>query len=197
MSDSIYAPPEAEVVTVDNDSPPYYVVGTTKFFLLSTMTFSMYFVYWFYRNWRTVSRRTGEAMWPVMRGVFLIFFTHSLFTDVDEFIKSKGKTFDWAPRLIATIFVILVIFSNITGQLSSNELIPEMVDVFTIALIPVLPLVIMPAQRAINFASDDPNGEGNSKLTVYNWLWLILGGLFWAATLLGLYAILFIPEFAE
>ena len=39
-------------------------------------------------------------------------------------------------------------------------------------------------------------GQGSSKLTVFNWIWMVLGGLFWTATLLGLYAIYFMPDLA-
>ena len=102
MSDLIYAPPEAAVEVQAAEEAEFYVVSPKKFFLLSFMTLNLYIVYWFYRNWKVIKLRTGESMWPPMRGLFYIFFTHSLFTDVDEMLKDKHKQFDWRPMPIAT-----------------------------------------------------------------------------------------------
>ncbi len=194
MTDNLYAPPEADVdVPVDAETD-YYVVSPGKFFLLSFVTMNLYLVYWFYRNWRLVKLRTGESMWPPMRGIFYIFFTHSLFSRVNERIESNGKSFDWQPATIATLVVLLTILANVLDRLAARSIGSPTTDLISIALVPVLPLLMLKAQRAINLASDDPDAKTNSSLTVFNWIWIVLGGLAWLLVLFGVYAILFYPE---
>ena len=45
MSESIYAPPEADVAVTKSDEADFYVVAPRKFYLLSILTFNLYFVY--------------------------------------------------------------------------------------------------------------------------------------------------------
>ena len=194
MSDNIYAPPESDVAVDDRQEPDFYVVSTTKFVLLALLTLNLYLVYWFYRNWRAVKLRTGEDIWPPMRGVFYIFFTHSLFTDVNERLKDRGANFDWQPMALATAVVVLTVLGNVLDRLASRAIGSPTTDVVAIAVVPLLTWFMVTAQRAVNVASGDPGGSGNSNLSFANWLWMLLGGLVWLLALTGLYLILFAPE---
>lgn len=194
MNDSIYAPPEAEVADTPTDEPHFYVVGTRKFYWLSLLTFNLYFVYWSYRNWRNIKRETGENVWPVPRGIFYIFFTHSLFTDVNERLKTIGADFAWRPGTSATLFVVMVILSNVLSRLSERSIGSPITDILSIAFVPFLPLLLLQGQRAINLACGDADGSQNQGLTVVNWVWMVIGGLVWLVAMFGIYLILFEPE---
>lgn len=194
MSESIFAPPEADLETQPTDQQAYYVVGPTKFYLLATLTLNIYFVYWFYRNWRLVKQREQNDSWPPMRGLFYIFFTHSLLADVDETLKTRGKTHDWAPIGIATLFVVLTITINILDRMAGNSVGSPVTDIAGTALILIVPAILLQGQRAINVACDDPAGETNARFTLANWAWMVPGGLIWLLLLFGLYAIFFAPE---
>ena len=194
MSESIYAPPEAEIAVTAIEEDAFYVVSPKKFFLLSVLTFDLYFVYWFYRNWRQVKRSTGESMIPPLRGFFFIFFTHSLFRIVDEKIKSLGKSFAWSPGTLATIVVILSIVTNISDRLSSSNIGSPLTDFIGIALVPIIPAIMLTAQRAVNMACGDEEGVSNSSLTLANWVWMVIGGLLWLLVIAGLYLIIAEPE---
>lgn len=194
MNESIYAPPEADVGDALSDEDPYYVVGTRKFYLLSLMTFTLYIVYWFYRNWRSIKLNNREDIWPVPRALFYIFFTHSLLTDVNERLKTVGSDFQWRPGAIAGLFVAIVILSNVLSNLADRSIGSPATDLISMALLPLIPFIMLKAQRAINIASDDPDGSSNQGLTVINWVWLVLGFLGWLLVLVGLYLTLFAPE---
>jgi len=194
MSETIYAPPEADVAVTATDGPDFYVVAPRKFYLLSILTLNAYFVYWFYRNWHLIKRRTGESVWPPMRGIFYIFFAHSLFTDVEEKIKTLGQSFIWRPSYIATWVVVLAIGGNVLDRLAARSIGSPATDLFALALVPLAPAILLNAQRAINFACEDPAGSTNESLTLANWVWVVLGGLLWLFILFGLYASLFDPE---
>lgn len=195
MSETMYAPPEANIAVTSTDEPDFYVVAPRKFYLLSVLTLNLYFVYWFYRSWHLIKRRSGESMMPPMRGVFFIFFTHSLFTEIDLKIKSLGKSFAWHPSTIATVVVVLTIVSNVTDRLSAENIGSPLTDFVGIALVPIIPVFLLKAQEAINFACEDPAGTSNQNLTLANWVWIILGGLIWVLLLFGLYLIFAEPEF--
>ena len=165
-----------------------------EFYLLSLLTIHLYFVYWVYRNWRMIKERTGESLWPPVRGFFYIFFTHSLLTDVDEHLRTRNKEFNWNPMATATIFIIAVLVINVSSQMSARGVGLPATDLIWIALVPVTPVFLFPAQRAINAASDDPDGNTNSGLTLANWVWMVIGGLLLATIAVDIYILNFAPE---
>ncbi len=194
MEESIYAPPEADVGDAPSDEPTYYVVGMRKFYLLSVFTANLYFVYWFYRNWLGIKRRDRSNIWPAPRGLFYIFFTHSLFRDIDNKLKSDDHNFEWRPGSLATLFVVVLILASAMGNLSEAGIGSPISDILNVVLYTVTPLLLFTPQRAINLVSGDPEGSTNQGLSVVNWVWLVLGTLLWLLLLFGLYAVLFAPE---
>lgn len=193
MSDSIYAPPEADVSAPNDDQPRYYVVAPFKFVLLSMLTLTLYFVYWFYRNWRQINADDNDDLWPVARGIFYIFFTHSLFTDVQESLKTQEREFRWQPGLLAALFIIVTIAGNVFDRIVPYEDFPVLSGFMPMIATVITTLLLLPAQKAINFASDDVGGKSNSRLTMANWGWMILGGLVWLLVLLGTAAMILDP----
>ncbi len=197
MNESIYAPPEADVTApATGEESSYYVVSPLKFVLLSILTFTLYFVYWFYRNWRQVQERDNSAIWPAPRGFFFIFFTHSLFGDINDRLKQTGSDFKWRPMALATVFVLVTFLGNLI-----DHLIP-MDDYSLFALtVPFMAIflgtfLLLPAQKAANAASNDIGGTSNARFTAANWVWMLLGGAIWALNLLGIVAILSDPTFS-
>jgi hypothetical protein len=142
-------------------------------------TVGIYQVYWFYKNWKRVQELTGEALWPVPRGIFSIFFAHSLFRRVDAKLATLGNPFRWSASTTATLYVVLAILSNFLDRLAGRSLGSPWTDFASILFVPVLALVLLPAQRAINFAAEDPGGASNSNLTLANFVWLAVGALIW------------------
>ena len=198
MTESIYAPPAAEIEVSENADGVYYVVAPGKFLLLTILTMGLYLVYWFYRQWRMVKERDESAIWPVPRGLFYIFFTHSLFSDINERLRDSGTSYEWSPGTSATLVVIVTILSNVLGRMSGENIGPPFTDILSLAIVPVLAYLALPAQKAANAASGDASGSSNASFTGANWVWMILGGLIWALSLFGLYFIITQPElFAE
>ena len=190
MSDSIYAPPEADVSAPPSDAAPrYYIVAPLKFFLLSIMTLGLYFVYWFYKNWQMIKLRDANDSWPVARAIFYIFFTHSLFTDIDIRAKERDTSYEWSPGLTATLFVVLSIVNNIADRVIPEDALGWWYVIGSLSLVFILPILLFQAQKAINFACNDERGDSNRKITAANAAWLILGALFWLLVIIGMIAI--------
>jgi hypothetical protein len=193
MSDSIYAPPEADVTAPAGDEPRYYIVAPFKFILLSVLTFTLYFVYWFYKNWQRIKIDDNDDIWPPARAFFYIFFTHSLFTDVQERFKTQGRKWDWQPGLLATLFIIVTLVGNIIDRFIPYDTYPLMSSLLPLGSTLLATFLLLPAQKAINAVCGDDAGESNSKLTVANWAWMVLGGIFWLLILIGTYAMIVDP----
>ena len=196
MNESIYAPPEADVTAPTTGQPRYYVVSPTKFMLLSVLTLTLYFVYWFYRNWKLIKDADNDDTWPPARGFFYIFFTHSLFSDVQDNLEDQGHSFGWNPMVLATIFVVLTVALNLADRIlpieSTSTLMMSMPFVGTI----VVSMLLLQAQKAINLAADDAGGAANAKLTAVNWVWMLVGGAIWLLALVGIYAVATDPTFS-
>ena len=190
MSDSIYAPPRADVSVSDDGLPRYYVVAPYKFVLLSVLTFTLYFVYWFYRNWRQIKIDDNDDLWAPARGIFYIFFTHALFTDVQENFKNQDRSYEWRPGLLASLFVLATVVVNFYDRIVPFEAYPEVSAAMPFVATVVTTLLLLPAQKAINCACEDAGGSSNSRFTAGNWAWAVLGGLFWLLIVIGTVAIL-------
>lgn len=190
MNDNPYAPPKTVVAAPElaATATKYYVVSPGKLMTLFIATLGMYSIYWFYKNWQSVKQATKQNIVPVMRGLFSIFFTHSLFRSIHTDIQARGESRDWSPNFLATSYVILSVAGNIVDRMAINGIGVPLTDVLGWLFLPLTGWVLMTAQRAANQACGDPQGTGNHRLTGANWVWIGLGVLIWGATIYGLFA---------
>ena len=189
MSESIYAPPEADVsAPPEEEAPRYYVVAPFKFMLLSIMTFGLYFVYWFYKNWQMIKVRDGDDSWPVARAIFYIFFTHSLCTDIDIRARERDPHYSWGPGTIATAFVALSVISNLIDRIVPDEYFDGPMLLATLSPVLILPMILLQAQKAINFACRDDRGNTNRRITASNIAWIIVFAIVWIVVIIGVIA---------
>jgi len=161
-----------------------YVVAQRKFLLLMILTLGAYSLYWFYRNWSLLNR-VHRIYWPIPRAIFSIFFTHSLFGEVDSQLRKRGVDHRWSPGLLATIFVVATIASRIFDRVTADDVSPSVLVASFLFLVPMI-WPLYRAQLAINLSQDDPDGTTNAELTAANILWMVLGGALWALILFGL-----------
>lgn len=52
-----------------------------KLIVMSTATFAMHQIYWFYKNWKFAKER-GEHVIPLLRAIFGVLFAYFLFKEV-------------------------------------------------------------------------------------------------------------------
>lgn len=190
MSENPYEAPQAEIVYQSNpaDTAEFYVVSKKKMILLFVATLGIYQVFWFYQNWRLHKLASGGNIWPLPRAIFSIFFVHSLFRAVNARLESGsvGST-PWNHSQQATIIVLLLIASHILDRMASKLIGSPITDGLSLLLLWPLATCFASAQVRINEACGDPLGESNSKLTVANYVWIVLGVVFWALIGIGLF----------
>jgi len=171
----------------DNDQqvsvsePLFLYVSPMRLVLLSILSFSLYEVYWMYKNWRHIKERDGLKIRPFWRAIFGIFFCHSLLRRIhgDQEAQSiQEPTF--SPDTLATGWVILVIIGNLVSRS------PEAVAGVLAAFIPSF-LCLVPVQKYINEVTQRRNSEHNySPWSLGHIVCFVLGVLLWALTLSGL-----------
>ncbi|ACA88534.1 hypothetical protein [Shewanella woodyi] len=165
---------------------PLFHVSLSKFCIMFVMTFGLYQLYWAFKQWQALRNFYQLDAWPVARSFFSIFFTHSLFVYITEYIKETEREYSWHQTGYATLYVFLVVvgslFSNLIDEDSTNILLWSLT--FVIPMMVVLPLY--KAQKAINFALETVSYSSNDKLTLFNWLWIILGTAYWGLIVFSL-----------
>jgi len=187
--EEIYRPPQADLETRNPAQPqtlsPFFQTALWKMALLSVMSVGIYQLYWFHKHWWR-RKLQGEDVIPILRAIFGVFFAYSLFDSVNRHIQRSAPAdlplSAGAPLqplnagLLALGYFALGMLWRLPGALG----------VF-VGLFSILPL--MAAQRRINelHATLGYDPQEGSRLTGGDVAVLVLGGLFWALVLFGLF----------
>lgn len=187
MSTNPYAPPKAEVADIVPKGPTvepiFFAVSRTKLIVLLILTFTLYQLVWFYKNW-ALERRRGEPVLPLARTIFAVLFCYSLFDRVRN--RAAGAGVRLQAGLLATGYIVFSIVGNVLDRVVPAERFPG-VDGITFLLIFVSVFFLVPVQDAINAINkaEAPDHDPNDRFTPLNWVWIILGGIFLALVVLG------------
>lgn len=189
---------QAEDQTAEEELSPgntveFFPVSEGKLITLYILSFGLYGIYWFYKNWKLQQSKIDKKIFPVLRAVFSIFFTHSLFNRINNSAGKLPQKQRFNANILATVFVGAIIFSNIIDPLSLNTSLLEdlpssgiFVTSLIIFLFSVYPLVVV--QATVNRINNDMLGYLNHKYSLWNYLLIVLGVLFWLMLAMGLLA---------
>ncbi|MBS0377271.1 MAG: hypothetical protein JSS29_02205 [Proteobacteria bacterium] len=159
-------------------APPFFAVSTRKFVILSFATLGLYQFYWFYENWRCIRDREEPDILPFWRAFFSYFFIIPLLLCIHDYPRGKepGETL---PAVLLGVAWIVV---NLLWKL------PEPYNLVTLGT----PLFLVPAQLAAQKANDlaAPGHERNDRLTLVNWVWIVVGTAFLILAIIGT----FVPD---
>ena len=111
---------QADDITTSENTLEYFPVSEGKLITLYILSFGLYGVYWFYRNWTLQQARMDKKIFPVLRAIFSIFFTHSLFRQINKSAEHLDEEHKFNANLMATLFVAAVVISNVLDRLSVN-----------------------------------------------------------------------------
>lgn len=186
METNPYAAPAAPLEETVELQPTFYVVSIPKFTILYIATLGFYELYWFYANWKRYRDHTGEDLWPVPRAIFSIFFAHLLFSRIQEKLSQREINFGWVPGHVAALYVIFAVLSNVLDRVAAKEIWSPEADVLSLLFIVPVFYALLTAQKAVNLAEGSEAVATNDRLTWVNAVWIALGLLMWALTILGL-----------
>lgn len=161
--------------------PLFLRIPVSRLILLSIASINLYQAYWIYKNWRYIKERDRLNIHPFWRGIFAIFFCHSLLRRIHEDTEARSIQLPtFSPSGLATGWVILLIVANIVDHA------PGIAASIISAFIPSF-LCLVPVQNYINSIEEKRSpGQG-----FYNWssghiVCLVIGIIFWASFLIGL-----------
>ena len=185
-------PDDIENIGAENQ-PEFFPVSEGKLITLYILSFGLYGVYWFYKNWKLQQPKMDKKIFPVMRAIFSIFFTHSLFNRINKSAVNLEKKQKFNANLLATFFVVAVIAGNFLDRVSMNISILEslsstsvIIISLVIFLLSVYPLAVV--QATVNRINNDMLGYLNHKYSLWNYLLIALGTISWLMIALGLLA---------
>jgi hypothetical protein len=202
MNDYSTEPLQEEIETgPDNDteisstesSLEYFPVSEGKLITLYILSFGLYGVYWFYKNWKLQQARMDKKIFPLMRAIFSIFFTHALFRRIDKSAEQLEKKHRFNANLLATFFVAAIVIGNLLDRVFISAAILPGLSENTVIIISLMifmlstyPLTVV--QATINRINDDMLGYLNHKYSLWNYLLIAVGSVFWSMLALGLLA---------
>ncbi len=198
MSENPYIAPTSELEMASAHpnaiGTEFYVVSIKKFLWLFVATFGIYALYWHYKQWEQYRRFHNEKMWPIARAIFAIFFIHKLTRNIDDCLRDNKTPYDWSPSAIATAYVVLSLVSNASNKIPDN--VSPWLDLLPLVILAALAWLLMKVQHGANLACAQPDGESNARFTAANWVWLVLGAIFWLFFLVGIVLLIVKPESA-
>ena len=184
MSDNPYAAPAAfaaESRPMESDSPPFFAVSLPKLVLLAICTFGFYKFYWFYKNWKLIKAHENSDIYPFWRTFFGILFCYQCFEQIRD--AGVSREIPRAPpvRLLAAGWILL----TLAGRL------PEPYWYVSFAST----LLMLPVQAYANRinAHDAPTHDPNSRLSAWNWVAIVVGGIVFMLFVFGT----IFPEFGD
>jgi hypothetical protein len=198
MDTNPYAAPESLIISdIYVPKERFYVVAPRKFLVLFFSTVGIYQLYWVYKHWSQFKKNTKGDEWPVMRAIFPVFFTHSLFLEIDHTLRRVQGKFSWKPGVMAAVAIVAMIVGNLLDRASQYSIGSPGVDIASLFAMTIVGYCLYRAQLAANIACGDPEGDTNSSYGAANIVWIILGLALWMMALLGLYMMVFPESFPE
>ncbi len=169
----------------------FFAVSEGKLITLYILSFGLYGIYWFYKNWKLQQPIMDKNIYPVWRSIFSIFFTHSLFKRINQQASHLKQAHRFNANLLATFFVFTIIASNIlehlfgsvqtSGNVSNSSIIITSLVLFVLSVIPMVK-----AQATVNRINNDMLGYLNHKYSLANYVLIALGSISWIMLTLGL-----------
>ena len=182
--------------SIESDSentPEFFPVAEGKLITLYILSFGLYGVYWFYKNWKLQQPKMDKKISPSLRAIFSIFFTHALFRRINERAGNLEQKHKFNANALATLFVGAVIISNLFDRVSMNTGIiagmtnsTVIISSVIIFILSAYPLVTV--QATVNRINNDMLGYLNHKYSIWNYLLITLGAISWLMFGMGLLA---------
>jgi len=171
----------------------YFPVSEGKLMTLYILSFGLYGIYWFYKNWKLQQPKMDKKIFPLLRAVFSIFFTHSLFNRINKSAEHLEQKHKFNANLLATFFVAAVVIGNLLDRISASTGVLEnlsnntiIISSLVIFLLSAYPLAAV--QATVNRINNDMLGYLNHKYSMWNYLLIAFGVIIWVMLALGLLA---------
>jgi hypothetical protein len=185
MDENFYEAPKAQLIEFEYDGQEvfFFPISLKKLTILFISTFSVYTVYWFYKNWKMLEPTMDKKIHPLLRAIFDVFFTHSLFSRIETAAVAKNISMKWSAGVLATIYVVFTFISAIVKHFFSSSELYNLVNLLTILFLFIILWPLYSIQKIVNQINGDPDGKLNCSFSGYNYVFIIGGSLLWILTI--------------
>ncbi len=149
----------------------FYYIPPVRFAILSTLTFGMYPIFWFYKNWQLIKKAEGTEISPLPRS-FVVFYSLPFFEKVIDSAKKHGFKNFFSAGTLALIYILSFVGLRAVSQvdLSSNRIYMYLLVIF----LGTLPLLYI--QNVIKFNNSKINNKNsNKKFSKFEVLIILIG----------------------
>ena len=161
-----------------NQTRGYFVVGTTKFIVMSLCTLSIYELYWIYKNWKYIKAREQSKIMPFWRAFFAGLWNFSLAQKIKDHGQEVSVNAEFNPSAIGAAYIGISILSRLPAPF------------FLLSFLSFLPLLTLQTTASRINQVQEANGNEYYKFTTGNYVVMFFGGLILFLAVLGS----FIPE---
>ena len=192
-SETDFESSDIQTKPADENETPFFPVSEGKLITLYLLSFGLYGIYWFQQNWKRQQPMMDKKIYPVWRGIFSIFFTHSLFKRIDQQAVHLPQQHKFNANILASFFVVAIIVSNVVDHLPIKTDIAQSITNTTLIITSVVLFLfsaypLAKVQATINRINNDMLGYLNHRYSVWNYVLIILGTVSWLMLALGLLA---------
>jgi hypothetical protein len=152
--------------------PIFFPVSPLKLVVMSTVTFGIYEIYWFYKNWKLIKQRTDSNITPFLRAFFGVIFCYSCLKEIKDVATSRGLSCP-SPGLLTTAWIVL----TFTWRLP---------DPYWLVCI-TAPLMLIQIQKVVNNLNTvvAPNHNLNARFSAWNIAGIVFGAIWWTLVFIG------------
>lgn len=178
--------------TEEQLAEPQYsnVQALWRLIILYLITFGLYYIYWFYRNWKHLKIHKNLNISPGLRTAGLlvpilnILFIYRQFRDINNFAKQAGCTAYSSPGWLAIGYALLwnvslPLFSY--GQRLTNPALLFWISILCLIANLLALLLLMPVHKTLNryWKTEQPDREIRTEFSGVEIAFLLISGLVW------------------
>lgn len=94
----------------------YYNISPKQLVILSLVTFGLYDIYWFYKNWQAVAKFENKKISPFWRAIFSPIWCFGMFKRMLISAKKNGYQGDYNPAALAVLYIVLMLVMNFMDE---------------------------------------------------------------------------------
>ena len=87
-----------------DDAIKYFTASTFKLIFMSIVTFGLYNIYWFYKNWLVIKKFENTKIMPFWRALFSSIFAYFMFKRIQKSAKNSGSDLSIFPVITALAY---------------------------------------------------------------------------------------------
>ena len=173
-----YAAPKSTVddpTPVADERPAFFAVSLSKLAIMSLVTFGIYEIYWFYQNWKSVQRLTGENLNAPIRALFYPLTSYSLFRRIRE----QGQRLQVNVTINAGALALSVFVLNALWRLPDPY--------WLVSFLGFLPLLSVQSEVGKINRTLAPGADAKTRFGAWNVFAVVIGALLFILAILSLF----------